>query len=229
MSAATADPVATVPLSAALRAATWRAHAAVERRPFVQALLRGRFERAAYLRLLRSLAVIYEALEDALRAGATPLLAPLDLPALRRAPALAADLEALHGRRWRDELAAVAPAADYAGHLATLAATAPERLAAHAYVRYLGDLSGGQLLARAVARGLALPPGRGTAFYDFGGEARARELAAQLRRALDDIGRRAPTPAAIVAEAVAAFDRHHALFDACAPATAGARDQPPRT
>ena len=41
-------------------------------------------------------------------------------------------------------------------------------LVAHSYVRYLGDLSGGQVLGRVVAGALRLGDGRGTAFYTFG-------------------------------------------------------------
>jgi len=44
----------------------------------------------------------------------------------------------------------------------------PGKLLAHAYVRYLGDLSGGQLVASKIRRvyGLPPPPG-GTSFYEF--------------------------------------------------------------
>jgi hypothetical protein len=44
----------------------------------------------------------------------------------------------------------------------------PALLLAHAYVRYLGDLSAGQLLRGIVARGAALAGTTAVAFYDFG-------------------------------------------------------------
>lgn len=49
----------------------------------------------------------------------------------------------------------------------------PSRLLAHAYVRYLGDLSGGQVIRRRVAKAYGLDLGEdegsglGTKFYDF--------------------------------------------------------------
>jgi len=43
----------------------------------------------------------------------------------------------------------------------------PELLAAHAYVRYLGDLSGGQVLAKRLQKFNDLPEDQGVAFYFF--------------------------------------------------------------
>lgn len=45
----------------------------------------------------------------------------------------------------------------------------PSALLAHAYVRYLGDLSGGQIIRRHIAKAYGLDPvsGLGTQFYEF--------------------------------------------------------------
>ena len=65
----------------------------------------------------------------------------------------------LHGPGWAQAAAAAAGGASNTSSAAgnALAATQPALLAAHAYVRYLGDLSGGQMLARIVSQGLQLP------------------------------------------------------------------------
>lgn len=57
----------------------------------------------------------------------------------------------------------------FTDHLtSTSASPHPGRLLAHAYVRYLGDLSGGQLVAAKIRRVYSLPPPPGgTAFYEF--------------------------------------------------------------
>ena len=54
-------------------------------------------------------------------------------------------------------------------HLQTTSSSShPGRLLAHAYVRYLGDLSGGQLVAAKIRRVYSLPPPPGgTSFYEF--------------------------------------------------------------
>jgi heme oxygenase len=51
-------------------------------------------------------------------------------------------------------------------HLSTSANGAP-LLLAHAYVRYLGDLSGGQIIGGRIRRAYGLKGTEGTAFYDF--------------------------------------------------------------
>ena len=43
----------------------------------------------------------------------------------------------------------------------------PELLVAHAYTRYMGDLSGGQILKNIAKRAMGLKNGDGTAFYEF--------------------------------------------------------------
>lgn len=192
-------------------------HAAAERSALMAALLSGRLPRPRYLALLRSLHTLYEALESALAASAQdPAIALLDAIALRRAPALADDLLALHGPGWRTALAPVPAAQAYAARLRALAANRSHLLVAHAYVRYLGDLNGGQLLRRRVAQQLGLAGEDGTRFYDFGGHAAV--LRDRLRQAL---ARLPLTPAeedAVVAEACRAFDAHRQLFDEIASA-----------
>eukprot|EP00913_Durusdinium_trenchii_P011568 g10862.t1 len=57
---------------------------------------------------------------------------------------------------------------EYVQRLRQLQDEAPELLLPHAYTRYLGDLSGGQLLKKAAIRGMKLPAdGSGVHFYDF--------------------------------------------------------------
>lgn len=195
-------------LSVALRDGTAAAHRRVESTPFVRALLAGRMERHGYTLLLRSLREVYGALEKAL--AAAPLLAVLCDPALPRGPALDADLRRLHGPAWAQELTPTAAATAYAAHLAALAERQPLLLAAHAYVRYLGDLSGGQVLGRVVQRSYGLESPEGTRFYRF--EAPAADLARELRAGLDGLALDDAERQALLAEAQAAFERHEQLF-----------------
>jgi heme oxygenase len=212
-----AHPRLRFPLNLAerLKRETRSLHIQVERTPFIAALLRGRLDRCGYRLLLRNLKAIYAALEPALqRHAAHPALAPFDFAALARTPALASDIEALSDDPDRsDDFSPPEPATvAYTLHLAHLDRAAPERLLAHAYVRYLGDLSGGQVLGRIVRQSFELPSSAGTAFYDFGAAPGPAVLAERFRSALDA----APVadPDALVAEAKAAFARHRALFEA---------------
>jgi hypothetical protein len=64
------------------------------------------------------------------------------------------------------------PLTAYTSRLRTLADTQPALLLAHSYVRYLGDLSGGQFIKRRIAKAYGLDveaeSGSGVEFYSFG-------------------------------------------------------------
>lgn len=197
-------------LSEKLPRATRELHTRAERAGIMRRLLEGRLERAGYVRLLGSLHAIYAALEGALAAECVQAIARM--PALHRTEALARDL-ADFGSDPRN--ATPAPdALHYAAHVAGLAREAPALVAAHAYVRYLGDLSGGQVLRGIVEAGLAPGPGRGVAFYAFGSAGSVDRAKASIRDALDAMP--AESHDAVVAEARDAFARHVALFEALA-------------
>ncbi len=210
-----------IPLALRLRDATRALHTDVERAGVMKRLLKGDIDRAGYVALLRNLHAIYDALETALRHHAAhPGLWSLGWAPMTRAGALERDLCLLHGARWAADLSLVPAAAQYAQHLDVLAREAPLQLAAHVYVRYLGDLSGGQMLARMLSACLHLDDGRGLEFYAFGSAAEVAQRAAGLRTALDGIAPDEPTAQALVDEACNAFVRHRMLFEQLSPAAA---------
>ncbi len=209
-------------LSEALREGTRDLHTEIERTGFMQALLRGRIDRATYCALLRNLQEIYGALEAALaRHGAHPWIAPVMLAGLPRAALLAQDLAVLHGAHWQDDLDLVPGARQYVWRLDELEIAAPGRLLAHAYVRYLGDLSGGQILRRIVAASLGLAGTSGTGFYAFGSPEEVAALARRFRAGLDAVVLDAAGVQALVAEARRSFALHRPLFEELMPAPGG--------
>ena len=206
-------------LPARLRLETRDLHAATERSGAMAALLAGRLARPAYCAMLRNLHALYAALEAALREHQhDAAIAPLQTQALQRAPALTVDLSVLHGPAWATDLPLQPAMASYVQRLQTLAQTASPALVAHAYVRYLGDLHGGQILKRLVARGLGLREDAGgmlagTQFYEFGDAAQVHALRQQLRHALAVLPVSAAEQDLIVAEARWAFVQHQRLFE----------------
>lgn len=193
-----------------LKSETRAWHARAERAGVMGELLGRRIGRAAYCAMLRNLHAIYEALEAAL--DALPAAAPvrsLGPQALRRAPSLAADLEALHGRDWRRELPLAAATVTYVDRLRAL--NGAPALAAHAYVRYLGDLNGGRALAALVRERFVPASGAGAAFYDFGVDPAA--LRERFRTALAGLSFTQADEDTIVAEACWAFEAHVRLFE----------------
>jgi heme oxygenase (biliverdin-producing, ferredoxin) len=194
-------------------------HTAAERSGVMQELLRGTISAASYAVLLSSLRAIYTALEQGLREHAgDPVFAGLDASAFARTAALESDLKALVGDRetWP---APHAVAVTYAAHLAARSRTRPVLLLAHAWLRYLGDLNGGQILARLIRshESLAALP---TGFYAFPGLTDPRAAAGAWRAALDVAPLSADDHDALVAEAQDGFRRHITLFEGLATAPA---------
>ena len=191
--------------SAILRERTAAVHREAERSGFIADLIRGRADRAGYALFLRNLVPAYEAMETALDAGppSDPVLGPFRDPRLTRLAPLRADLDAIAGPGWADRLVVLPEASGYARAVAACAGT--PRLAAHAYARYLGDLSGGQILKPVLARGLALAADA-LAFYDFPLLPDLAAPKAAMRDALDRVA--AHEGEAVAAEAISAF-RHN--------------------
>jgi heme oxygenase len=125
--------------------------------------------------------------------------------ALRRVPALEQDLWALLGPQWRDRVAANDATTRYCARMRAVCFTQPGAFVAHHYTRYLGDLSGGQFLARAVQRRLGLDDGSGTAFYDFTGLGDLDAFKADYRRRLDAMDCPADERERVIAETSYAY------------------------
>jgi len=81
------------------------------------------------------------------------------------------DLEYFQGESWKDRInePLSSPALQaYLEAIEKCSSTNPALLIAHLYTRYLGDLSGGQILAKRLIKHMHLPKsGPGTAFYRF--------------------------------------------------------------
>ena len=149
-----------------LHARIGKAHHQAEGMAFSLALLEGRAEPVQLAALVRALAPAYALLEQEAPMLAAALGA-LEIPwsALARVTALEHDLAVL---RALPSTPASAASAAWLERLQLLSRQAPHRLMAHVYVRYGGDLSGGQQLARqanAILEGQGLPA---LSFWSFG-------------------------------------------------------------
>jgi heme oxygenase len=201
-----------VTLSEYLREGTAEVHREAERSTFVGRFVNGRLDRDTYSRHLLALHSVYTALEDGLeRRREDRRVGAFFLPELWRRSALTTDLTFLRGPEWVNETP-ISSARLYAGHLAEIEETIPIRLVAHAYVRYLGDLSGGQMLKRMAARCLGLN-GAGLSFYEFPEISDPPAFKADFRRRLDELSLDDGEREGLLDEATTAFKLNGAIFD----------------
>ncbi len=148
-------------------------------------MLRRQASHAGYCLFLRNLVPAYRAMEAGLaRLGGQPAFAGVDWPALYRSPALAADLASVAGPAWATSLPLLPVATRYGEAVAEAAAGDGAGLLGHAYARYLGDLSGGQILQRILLRQPGLPAAA-LAFYEFPAISEPDAFKDRYRAALD--------------------------------------------
>jgi heme oxygenase len=207
-----------------LRARTRALHAQAERSGILADILRGQAGRGGYGLLLRNLLPAYRALEAGLaRHRETPGVGGLLAPGLARASAIESDLAALAGPDWPDRLVLLDPGHRYGERVAAAAQAGGARLVAHAYVRYLGDLNGGQVVRRLLAESLGLDE-RALAFYAFPAIPDLPAFRAAYRRAVDLAA--AGEREVVVDEALAAFRLNIELSEAVREAAAGSPGVP---
>ncbi len=134
---------------------------------------------------------MYEALEAASKQfSADAELAALHPAALLREQAIAEDLELLYGADWRERIVAEPATLAYAERIREVAAENwLAGILAHHYTRYLGDLSGGQMIAKRVQKQHGFD-GAGASFYDFTQLGDLAEYKQAYRATLDKLGER---------------------------------------
>jgi len=142
-------------LARRVRECTAVAHSSAEARPFIAQLMAGELDLPSYVRYLAQFARVYEALEARPAQPSDPAI--ID-PALARFGAIEADLRALGAADWRVRYPELSATAAYCDHLRGLAPDDLPRYVAHHYTRYLGDLSGGQIIGRMVERHYGATP-----------------------------------------------------------------------
>jgi heme oxygenase len=189
---------------------------AAETSSFMSDLLGGRLGVAAYARYTEQLWFVYEALESAAgRLAADPVAGPFVRSELLRLPALERDLAHLRGPRWRSRASALPATEAYADRVRECAERWPGGYVAHHYTRYLGDLSGGQIIRdRAEKTWGFARKGDGVRFYVFEDIANPAAFKRSYREHLDAVDADELERQRIVAECKRAFALNTAVFEA---------------
>lgn len=204
-------------LSEELKTHTAAAHSAAEGSSFVAELMGGALDAAALVSLLDQSLVIYRALENALAAHVDhPQLGAFIDPKLARVAALEADMAFHHGADWEAQLVdgriEIVPATRaYADALENLGAESIEFLLAHHYVRYMGDLSGGQIIQRLVQRHYDIAD-QGLSFYAFPEIEKPKPYKDGYRNLMDTTDFTREQKDTILAYAAESFELNRAVF-----------------
>ena len=152
-----------------LKELTWEVHKNAERQAFVKEIFKGKVEPKRYAEFLYNQHAVYDILE------ATAMMHGLfnDMPTVRRAPKIMEDFNELWGNDEKPQLKS--STRKYMDHIFAIKEDV-DKVMAHVYVRHMGDLSGGQMIARKV-------PGS-TKFYQFDEDPKV--IKEKIRTRIDD-------------------------------------------
>lgn len=199
-------------LSEALKSGTAASHTQAEDVHFVKNFIRGIIDRELYAQLVGDLLHVYSALEQALDQHAPNYFSTCHFPKeLDRTAALKEDVDFWH----TTAMPPISPATqDYIDRIHHCCQTNPLLLLAHAYTRYLGDLSGGKILARVARRALNLKPNEdGLAFYEFAHVESAKLFKDEYRKCLNQLQLTQTQIHQLVQEANIAFGLNMRIFE----------------
>ena len=201
-------------LSKDIKSGTKKSHSAAENTKFIAAFLRGVISEENYRTLIKDLYFVYAAIEQEMeRLKDDKYIAPINFKELNRIEQLKMDVRYYYGPNWRSLIAPSESAVQYVERVHEVADKDPYLLVGHHYTRYMGDLSGGQILAGIAENALNLREGEGLKFYDFDKIDDKKAYKDKYRFALDCLPLDKPKMDAIIAEANYAFKLNMDLFD----------------
>ncbi|XP_028390666.1 uncharacterized protein LOC114515576 [Dendronephthya gigantea] len=189
-------------------------HKKTETSPFVRGLIKGKIDPAGYKLYLSNLYFIYSTLEkEGDKHKSHPKLKPVYFPTeLRRTPKIVEDLEYFYGSDWKDEIEPLEATKRYMARLRQLSEEDPMLLVAHQYIRFMGDLSGGQVLKKIFVKTYNLFDSNGIQFYEFDNIPKVGEFKQRYRRALDSLPLDKEEADRVVNESIKAYHLHIEMF-----------------
>ncbi|KAF7643238.1 hypothetical protein LDENG_00242660 [Lucifuga dentata] len=202
-------------LSEMLVEGTKESHDRAENCPFVKDFLSGRIKPELFKRGTAALYFVYSAMEEELEKNRDHLhIAPIYFPEeLHRRDALAEDLHFLYGDDWQSQISLSSGTKPYVDRIHEVGQKDPVLLVAHCYTRYMGDLSGGQILKKVAQRALKLPStGEGIHFYLFEGIHSHKGFKQLYRSRINELELPAQTKDRIVDESNRAFGFNMMIF-----------------
>ena len=195
-------------LALQLKEGTKVSHSAAENTKFVSSFLKGVVSRDNYKQLTANFYYVYRAMEEEIdKLDDFPLHDKL----LNRTNKLEQDLRYYYGVMWRDLAKPSKATEEYVKRIQVIAQQTPYLLVAHHYTRYMGDLSGGQILSNIAKKALNLTT-EGLKFYEFD-IPNMKEYKDKYRQSLNDLNMSEVQTSMLIDEANYAFKLNMLLFD----------------
>ena len=202
-----------VALAAQIREGTKKSHTMAENTGFVSCFLKGVVDKASYRKLVADLYFVYTAMEEEIgKLGDHPVVGPIGMEELTRRETLEQDLTYYYGANWRDQIEPSPSAVEYVERIHAIAKESPELLVGHHYTRYMGDLSGGQILKNIAQKAMNMDGDDGLRFYVFDEIDDEKAFKTNYRSAMDALPIDQATADRIVEEANHAFHLNMNMF-----------------
>ena len=202
-----------VALAAQIREGTKKSHTMAENTGFVSCFLKGVVDKASYRKLVADLYFVYTAMEEEIgKLGDHPVVGPIGMEELNRRETLEQDLTYYFGANWRDQIEPSPSAVEYVERIHAIAKESPELLVGHHYTRYMGDLSGGQILKNIAQKAMNMDGDDGLRFYVFDEIDDEKAFKTNYRSAMDALPIDQATADRIVEEANHAFHLNMNMF-----------------
>ncbi len=204
-----------VELAIQLREGTKKSHTMAENTGFISCFLKGVVEKSSYTKLLFDLFYVYSAMEEQisrLSQEGHPVISNINYKELNRRNSLDQDLSFYLGKEWRSELNISPSAQVYVDRINQIGNEQPELLVGHHYSRYIGDLSGGQLLKKITQKAMNIDGDQGLNFYMFEDINDEKIFKENYRKRLDSLPINQEMADLIVEEANKAFKYNMDMF-----------------
>ncbi len=202
-------------LAKQLREGTKKAHTMAENTGFVSCFLKGVVDKSSYRKLVADLYFVYVAMEKEigiLSERGNPIVGPISFPELNRRETLEQDLDFYFGNNWLNLIEPTTAAKVYVSRIHQLAEESPELLIGHHYTRYMGDLSGGQILKKIAQKAMNLEGQKGLRFYEFDNISDEKAFKAHYSTVLNSLPLTQEMADKIVEEANCAFKYNMDIF-----------------
>nr|AYR06258.1 heme oxygenase [Renouxia sp.] len=200
-------------LAQQLREGTTKSHSMAENVSFVKSFLGGVVDKKSYRKMVANLFFVYSAIEEEMEKNKFhPAIKLIYFPELNRKESLEKDLLYYYGSDWLSYIKPSAATQVYVERIHSVGKNQPELLISHAYTRYMGDLSGGQILKKIAKNAMQLSGDKGTKFYVFEDIENDSVFKQSYRKALDNVPVSDNQATQIISEANVAFNLNMKMF-----------------